>query len=124
MLERGEAECRFLKPVYDGNVVRASAEEEQDGSLSLAVRTGDTLNATGRAWLSAGARKARAPQDLPTSVPPAERPHASGETLAAGVGLGVAPMTIDRAALAKYLEDVGETDALYLREISFIPARS
>ena len=25
-------------------------------------------------------------------------------------------MTIDRAALAKYLEDVGETDALYLRE--------
>ena len=114
-LERGEAECKFLKPVYDGDVARVSAEADGEG-LSLVVKTGDVVNAKGRAWLSGDRRKAREPHELPTSVPPAERPHASADTLAVGAGLGVAPVTIDRAGLAKYLEDVGETDAIYLRE--------
>ncbi len=114
-LEGGEAECRFLKPVYDGHLVRVTAQEQGD-ALDLAVRTGDVLNATGQAWMSRDARAPRAASELPMSAPPSERPHASADTLAVGTALGVAPVTIDRAALAKYLEDVSETDATYLRE--------
>ena len=69
-----------------------------------------------KAGPAAGDAFARAHDALPAGAPPKERPNASAASLAEGLSLGISPMTIDRAMLAKYLEDVGETDALYLRE--------
>ncbi len=114
-LEEGEAECRFLKPVYDGNIASVFARDEDD-ALALSVESAGALCATGRAAMPRSALAPPAPDTLPTCVPPGERPKANEANLAAGVALGVAPVTIDRAALARYLEDTGETDALYLRE--------
>jgi acyl dehydratase len=113
-LDSGEAECRFLKPVYDGKLVDVKADSDGD-ALKMTVTSDDVLCATGRASMAAPAA-APAYDSLPLGRPPTKRPKASDETLAPGFTLGVAPVTIDRPALAKYLEDVGETDAIYLRE--------
>src|ERR687896_526311 len=45
-LERGIAECRFMKPVYDGKFATASATET-DGALSITVESEGTRCATG-----------------------------------------------------------------------------
>ncbi len=113
-LERGAAECRFIKPVYDGNIARISAQEDK-GVLNLAVESGGVLCATGHAILP-DAAPPPAVDTLQLGALPAERPNASESNLAPGVSLGLAPATIDRAALAQYLADIRETDSLYLRE--------
>src|ERR1043166_7613207 len=51
-LERGTAECRFLKPVYDGEMATVTATESGDG-LEIAVESRGELCASGRAALSA-----------------------------------------------------------------------
>ena len=51
-LERGQAECRFLKPVYDGAVARVTATEDGD-ALELSVISGEHQCATGRAFIPA-----------------------------------------------------------------------
>jgi acyl dehydratase len=113
-LERGQAECRFLKPVYDGDIARVTAEPDGDG-LALAVDSNDERCATGRAFLPAP-RPAPAVDSLPAGVPPAERPQASEESLAVGRALGIAPLVIDRAALSAYLDAISETEPLYRGE--------
>ncbi|MCC2103679.1 MAG: hypothetical protein KDJ20_06360, partial [Hyphomicrobiales bacterium] len=50
-LERGGAECRFIKPVYDGNIARVTASEDK-GVLDLRVESGGVLCATGHAALA------------------------------------------------------------------------
>jgi hypothetical protein len=113
-LESGEADCRFLKPVYDGKLVDVTAEDD-GGALKLSATSGDVVCATGRASM-AGPAIAPAFDSLPLGRPPTQRPKASDQTLAPGFTLGIAPVQIDRPALVKYLEDVGETDVIYLRE--------
>lgn len=113
-LERGGAECRFVKPVYDGNIARVTAQEE-GGVLNMSVESGGVLCATGHAVLP-DAAPAPAFDSLPTGALPAERPKASESNLAPGVSLGLAPVTIDRAALQQYLADIREQDGIYLRE--------
>ena len=53
-LERGSAECRFLKPVYDGDEATVTATETADW-LEIAVESRGELCATGRASLLATA---------------------------------------------------------------------
>src|SRR4051794_36630549 len=78
-LERGAAECRFLKPVYHGDMVRVSAAPEGDG-LALLVESGGERCATGDASMpSRGA--APAPDSLPEGTPPAERPKGARSRL-------------------------------------------
>ena len=113
-LEQGEAECRFLKPVYDGDIARVTAAAEGDG-LALVVESNGERCATGRASM-APRRAAPAADALPAGVPPAERPQASEVSLAVGRALGIAPLVIDRAALAGYLEEIRETEPLYRAE--------
>jgi acyl dehydratase len=110
-IEQGEAECRFLKPVYHGDIARVTAEPDGDG-VTLAVDSNDERCATGRASMPAP-RPAPAVDSLPAGVPPAERPQASESSLAVGRALGIAPLVIDRAALAAYLDEIGETEPLY-----------
>ena len=113
-LERGGAECRFLKPVYDGNIARVTAREDK-GVLDLTVESGGVLCATGHAVL-ADAAAAPAVDSLPLGALPQERPKANESNLAPGVSLGMAPVTVDRAALQQYLADIRERDDIYLRE--------
>ncbi|MGH7098756.1 MAG: hypothetical protein ACREE4_13970, partial [Stellaceae bacterium] len=51
-LERGTALCRFLKPVYDGDLAAVSAEESAEG-LALRLDSHDELCATGEAAVPA-----------------------------------------------------------------------
>jgi acyl dehydratase len=113
-LERGQAECRFLKPVYDGDIAHVTAANDGDG-LALVVESASERCATGRASMPPP-RPAPAADSLPAGTPPAERPQASEESLGVGRALGIAPLVIDPAALAAYLDAIGETEPLYRSE--------
>ena len=111
-LERGQAECRFLKPVYDGAVARVTATEDGD-ALDLSVISGQDRCAAGRAFIPADRRPPPAIDALPVATPPSERPEATEASLKPGGALGITPVTIDRAMLASYLEDIRETEPIY-----------
>jgi acyl dehydratase len=113
-LEQGEAACRFLKPVYDGDIARVTAAAVDDG-LALMVESAGERCATGSASMPTP-QPAPAIDALPTGVPPAERPKASEESLSVGRALGIAPHVIDRAALQNYLDAIRETEPLYRAE--------
>src|SRR3954469_3035689 len=66
-LERGLIEARFVKPVYDGETVDVTGEE-QDGALTLKVESRGQLRATGHASLPKTARSR--PVDDFIAVPP------------------------------------------------------
>src|SRR5215472_8463765 len=67
-LERGTAECRFLKPVYDGESVTLSAVETAAG-LELRAESRGLVCATGHAALPA--RAAPAVESFAAPPPPA-----------------------------------------------------
>ena len=119
-LERGVAECRFRKPVYDGAPVRVTASQEGD-ALVLGVESGGLACAAGEARLT-GDLRAAAPSvsssvaAAPMPPAPAERPPASETSLAVGRTLGIAPVVVDAAALTAYLVSVRESDPLYAAE--------
>jgi hypothetical protein len=114
-LERGWAEARFLRPVYDGRVAQVEATATGEG-VSLAVRSEGVLCASGEAGLS----PPETPPDLDgwpePPAPPAARPPASEASLAPGTLLGIAPWRPTAAEVAEYLGGIGETDPIYARE--------
>ena len=63
-LERGQMECRFLKPVYDGHLAIVTAKDA-DGGLDVSVNSQDVLCATGHAHLPVAPPKRR--RSMPTS---------------------------------------------------------
>ncbi len=112
-LERGEADCRFLKPVYDGAIACITATDQDDGH-SLNVESAGVRCATGRAFMPSDQRSPPPAVDsLPRGIPPAERSKASEISLAPGRSLGVAPVTMDRAMFSTYLDEIRETDPIY-----------
>jgi acyl dehydratase len=113
-LEQGAAECRFHKPVYDGDLATVSATETADG-LDLEVASRGELCATGRASLSPDH------PSLPEAFaepppPPAERPAASETTLAVGTLLGINPLPVTRELIEQCVADLRDTETLYLKE--------
>ena len=110
-LERGSAEIRFLKPVYDGRVARVVASEVADG-LALRVESEGALCAEGRAALPEPGEPPL-PADWPHRPPPAERPEASEATLAVGAVFATAPLPVTPELAADYLRAVGESDPIY-----------
>jgi acyl dehydratase len=114
-LERGQAECRFLKPVYDGAVARVTATEDGD-ALDLSLTSAQDRCATARAFIPAERRVAPPIDALPIATPPSERPAANETSLAPGRALGITPVTIDRAMLGNYLDDIRETEPIYRTE--------
>ena len=113
-LERGTAECRFLKPVYDGDIAIVTAAEMPTG-LDLQIESQGELCVTGRAALP---REPVAPPpsfaEAPT--PPAERPPADETTLAIGTRLAINPFRMTNEYAEQYLRTVRETEPLYARE--------
>ena len=115
-LESGQMDCRFLEPVYDGEIARVTATEGND-ELLLCVESNQERCATGRAFMPSDPSRLAPPVDaLPASTPPIRRPKASEISLAPGRTLGITPLTIDRSLLFSYLDDIRETDPIYLIE--------
>jgi len=112
-LERGAAECRFQKPVYDGDIATVTAVETAEG-LDIRVESHGEICATGRASLPD-----HAPQPEPFAeppLPPSDRPPAGETTLAAGRLLAIRPLQITRELVEQSIADLRETETLYLKE--------
>jgi acyl dehydratase len=116
-LERGTAECRLLKPVYDGDTAVVTAIEAAAG-LDLRIESHGELCVTGRAGLPSE-RVAPPPTfseaPLPPT-PPAERPPADETSLAIGTRLAMNPFRVTDEYVEEYLRTIRETEPLYVRE--------
>ena len=121
-LERGVAECRLLKPVYDGENATVTAEATAN-VLALQVTSRGMLCAIGTASVSEAAPQVPALDSFP--VPPTcpeDRPPADETSLAVGTVLGIRPLHVTPEVAADYLRDARETDPLYAREGLVHPA--
>lgn len=120
-LERGTAECRFLKPVYDGSTAIVSATEAAH-ALSITVEIEGSQSATGAAALPERRGIAPvAPEPLPVPAP-GQRPDADEASLAIGRRMSSSPMHLTPHRLQQYLADISETETLYARENLAHPA--
>ena len=115
-LERGTGDCKFAKPVYEGDIAEISAEETAD-RLALTVRSRDELCATGSAALLAVAGAVPV-AEFQSATPPEHdaRPPADEQSLAVGRWLGMNPLHVTAEYHAQDLVDTRETDPLYARE--------
>lgn len=120
-LERGTAECRFFKPVYDGKFATVSATATAR-ALSITVESEGERCASGAAALpdEPGAAPA-APEPAPIPEPD-RRPDAGEATLAPGRRLSSRPLDLTPDRLRQYLADIRETEPLYAREHLVHPA--
>jgi len=110
-LEHGTAECRFSKPVYDGDRVTATAAEA-NGSLDIKLECRGVLCATGTASLS-DAVPPPALAEFHDVAERASRPAADEASLAVGTWLGIIPVEATAELATQYLRDVRETSVLY-----------
>lgn len=114
-LERGQLDCRFFKPVYDGRIATVTGTGT-DGKLALKVESEGVDCATGTASLGDGQSAAPSINNWETRLPPSERPPADERSLAIGTWLNTvpAPLTAEQANI--YLRDVRETAPIYADE--------
>jgi acyl dehydratase len=119
-LKRGAIECRFVKPVYDGRLVHASAEPEGD-ALAIRIDSEGVICANARARLV----QAETPriEAYPVLPLPAERPPADETSLAPGTMLGSTARDMTPEDAKWYLDGIGETDPLYPSERIVHPGR-
>ena len=109
-LGHGSISARFAQPVYDGQVVTVTANDDGD-AVELAVVDADGA-------VCATARATRQPVEpgctgLAAAPLPAERPPASADALRPGTVLGSLTDVFDAALAASYLADVRESLPLY-----------
>ena len=116
-LESGSAECRLMKPVYDGRQASISGEPAGDDGLALKVESEGILCATGTASMNAPSTAPSAQDFAVTALPDYDaRPDAAPESLPEGMVLGTFEQTMDPAEQAKYLLDVRESLDIYAAE--------
>ncbi len=113
-LERGVIEARFVKPVYDGEIAEINGLEN-DGGLSIEVRSRGELCATGTSSLPASTPSIARDdfRDVP-AVP--ERKPVNASSYELGKWLGTMPRDWAGDAGKQYLADIRETDDIYARE--------
>ena len=120
-LERGTAECRFLKPVYDGKLVTAAATDTAS-ALSITLESDGELCATGAAALPPPSDAALAFPDAAPVPEPEDRPEADEESLATGRRMSSAPLQLTPQYLQQYLASIRESETLYAQERLMHPA--
>jgi acyl dehydratase len=113
-LERGTAECRLFKPVYDGDTATVTAEPNGD-ALDLIVESRGEICARGQAALSEVAAPP-AIGDFREVPQRRERPAAGENSLAVGTWLGLDPYPVTAEMAARYLADSHESAVIYAAE--------
>ena len=111
-LERGTMECRFLKPVYDGDTATVTATE-RDGVLEIGVESRGDVCATGQAALPDAPPEAPPPGRYREVPQRRERPPADAASLAVDSWLGLDPYPVTAEMAARYLADSHESAPLY-----------
>src|SRR5262245_61650286 len=111
-LERGTAECRFLKPVYDGEIATVPAAEDND-SLELTGESRREICATGRPSLPATVAAPPPLADFRNVPQRHERAPADEVSLAAADWLGLDPYPVTPEMAARYLADSRESAPIY-----------
>ena len=120
-LERGTAECRFYKPVYDGDIASVTASEV-DGGLDISLESRGEICAAGRAVLP-DSRPAAPSLDLFRRVPQrADRQPADEASLTVDAWLGIEPYPITAEVVARYLADLREAAPIYAEQGLIHPA--
>jgi acyl dehydratase len=115
-LEHGTGDCRFSKPVYEGDIAEIVADETE-GGLSLRVMSHGELCAAGSAALPTSVVAPVMTEFQAATPPPHDaRPAADEQSLAVGRWLGMAPLAVTAEFHAQDLSDTRETDPLYARE--------
>ena len=110
-LERGTAECRFYKPVYDGDPAIVTATET-DGALDITVESRGIVCASGRSTLPDAAPVISLDAFRP--VPQrGERPPADEASLPVDAWLGLDPYPVTAEMAAQYLADSHESAPIY-----------
>lgn len=120
-LERGTAECRFFRPVYDGKFVTVSATAEA-GALSITVESEGEPCASGTVALPDEPGAAPLAPDAAPIPEPDARPDADDVTLATGCRLSSHPLHFTADRLQQYLVGIRETEPLYARQKLVHPA--
>jgi len=113
-LERGLVEARFVKPVYDGEIAEATADESND-TLSIQVHSRGQLCATGSASLPASAPDVSL-GDFKEVAAVTERKPVGATSYELDKWLGTAPRDWASEAAREYLADIRETDPIYAKE--------
>ena len=113
-LERGLIEARFIKPVYDGETIYVTGEED-GGVLAIAVESRGQLCASGTASLP-GSVPHVSIADFNATPPVKQRAPVDAASYQLGKWLGTVPRAWAGDAAAEYLADVRETDPIYRRE--------
>jgi acyl dehydratase len=113
-LERGLIEARFVKPVYDGETVDATAAES-NGALSLQVESRGQVCATGNASLPASAPSVSI-SDFEEVAAVTERRPVDASSYELGKRLGTVPRAWAGDAAKEYLADVRERDPIYAEQ--------
>ena len=111
-LERGTAECRFLRPVYDGDNASVVATDDA-GAMELAVEARGEVCANGRAALPETRPAAPSLDAFRPAAQRAERPPADETSLVTDSWLGLDPYPVSAEMAARYLADSGESAAIY-----------
>ncbi len=115
-LEHGIGDCRFTKPVYEGDIVEIVADETADG-LDLRVISRGEVCATGSAALPAPVAPPVIAEFQSTTPPAHDARTAADETsLAVGRWLGMNPLLVTAEFHAQDLGDTRETNPLYAAE--------
>lgn len=114
-LERGTAECRFMKPTYDGDNASVVASDD-DGALEIAVEARGEVCASGHAALPAEAAVPPSLDAFRLVAQRAARPPADETSLAADSWLGLDPYPVTAEMAARYLADSGESAEIYAAE--------
>jgi acyl dehydratase len=114
-LERGTAEARFGKPVYEGDIAEITAMEDADG-MSLRVDSVGVQCATGRAGLPDVAPISPDLGEFRSVPARSRRLLADEQSLRIGDWLGMNPQTITPEYQIQDIADTRETDPLYSRE--------
>ena len=112
-LEHGAAECRFMKPVYDGDIAEISGDDSPDRT-AIEVHSKGLHCATG--WASLPDAIAPPALDSFANTTPAAmdaRPPASPETAPIGAAFSPNPLAVTPQWSADYLRDIRERESLY-----------
>ncbi|MBH69349.1 MAG: hypothetical protein CMM58_13425 [Rhodospirillaceae bacterium] len=113
-LKRGQATCRLLKPVYDGQDTQILGEITSADELLLRVETASDTCARGIAKMGSTSQQPITKEFSDIHLPDfASRPEASPISLSIGTTLGTFKQLMTQHDQEQYLKDVRETNDIF-----------